>query len=315
MPTTWAHLIFGQEVLQRLSHQDLIHESHLRNVFNLGCQGPDLLFYRNFQPWKRNKDMFQLGNAIHNQFCGLLLMDMIRKVKGYPLNDPVVIYVLGFLTHHILDRNMHPYVIYKSGYEPWNHTRFEITLDTLVVQDRLGLETWKTPVWKEVYVGEEAPERIVSLLSESISSYFPDLVRHYDSSEWNKAYQDMINAHRVYFHDPSGIKRLLTFGKIEPMIYKRNVPPNDYLNIAHKIWNHPADPDEKYNYSFWDLWDIALDEATAILQQVINSVSGKAQDHAEPDYKEIIQLIGNRSYESGKSCNLKLDMQYVQPIY
>ncbi|EXX87408.1 hypothetical protein BG53_01425 [Paenibacillus darwinianus] len=44
---------------------------------------------------------------------------------------------------HTLDRNVHPYVFSRSGFRKWDHQRFEVMMDTLVVSRRLRLETWK----------------------------------------------------------------------------------------------------------------------------------------------------------------------------
>ncbi|TXK85462.1 hypothetical protein [Paenibacillus sp. N3.4] len=94
---------------------------------------------------------------MHKEACGPFLMDLLRQVKGRGLYNPAVVYVLGFLTHHILDRTMHPYVFHKSGFRKWDHQRFEMIMDTKIIQQKLGLPTWKTPVWKHLYVGESFP--------------------------------------------------------------------------------------------------------------------------------------------------------------
>ena len=94
---------------------------------------------------------------MHTKNCGPFLQDMLRQVQGRGLYNPAVVYVLGFITHHILDRNMHPYVFYKSGFKKWDHQRFEIIMDTLIVKRKRGIQTWKTPVWKEIYVGRSCP--------------------------------------------------------------------------------------------------------------------------------------------------------------
>lgn len=312
MPNIWTHLIFGQELLNSLGHQAVLADRQLKSVFNLGCQGPDFLFYHHFQPWKRDKKMPRLGSAMHKRECGSFLLDLIKQVQGRGLYNPAVVYVLGFITHHILDRNMHPYVFYKSGFKKWDHQRFEIIMDTLIVQVKLGLPTWKTPVWKEIDVGEQLPSGVVPALSEATALHYPELAAHLSPGDWNDAYRDMIRAQRL-FHDPLGIKRFLTAGQIAPLVYKRRVASLDYLNEQHALWNCPTACSETYTHSIWDLWKIAEADGLQVLMEAVNILqAGKSAD--ESNYDKLKMLIGDRSYETGKSCSSGLKIQHVNPM-
>lgn len=44
MPNVWAHLIFGQLVLEKLNESELLLSDEHKNMFNMGCQGPDFYF-------------------------------------------------------------------------------------------------------------------------------------------------------------------------------------------------------------------------------------------------------------------------------
>lgn len=48
MPNVWTHLLFGQEALAAAGLGRSIEEDRCRRLFNLGCQGPDFLFYHQF---------------------------------------------------------------------------------------------------------------------------------------------------------------------------------------------------------------------------------------------------------------------------
>src|SRR4051794_2943005 len=112
MPNIWTHLIYGKQLLIQINKQELISSQNLLNLFNLGCQGPDFLFYHHFLPWKKLKYMNELGGLMHQEQCGPVLMEMMLHVReqGKSIIDPEAVYVLGFLTHHVLDRNMHPFI-------------------------------------------------------------------------------------------------------------------------------------------------------------------------------------------------------------
>ncbi|MFC5452997.1 zinc dependent phospholipase C family protein [Paenibacillus aestuarii] len=308
MPNIWTHLIFGQELLTHMGHTNVMNDKQLKHVLSLGCQGPDFLFYHNFLPWKKDKKLSTLGSSMHTDACGPFLLDLVRQVQGRGLYNPAVLYVLGFLTHHILDRNMHPYVFYKSGFKKWNHQRFEVIMDTIVLKRKRGLSTWETPVWKEIYVGEAFPLGIVPALSRSASKHYP-VAADLSENDWNDAYRDMIRAQKL-FHDPSGIKRLLTLGQIAPFVYTKKPAPLDYMNEAKAVWNCPTSLAETYTYSVWDLWDIALEDGLTVLHAAIRALqSGK-----DADFAAFSHVLGNRSYETGKPCGEGHEIVHVQPI-
>jgi hypothetical protein len=319
MPNIWAHMIFGQEVLEVVNCKHVLEDPTLRNVFNLGCQGPDFLFFHNFWPWKRDKKMNQLGSAMHSKECGPMLVEMVHTIQGRTMDDPALVYVLGFLLHHVLDRNMHPYVFYRSGFKKWDHQHFEVAMDTLIVKRKLGLETWKTPVWKQVDIGDHLPSDITAMLLHATRQLYADLTTNVEESDFNQAYKDMILAEKI-FHDPSGIKRLLSFNQIEPMVFKRKLTHHDYLNEARKAWRHPALEDKTYTTSVWDLWNPALEDGMKVIQaslaflknndNIVESIQQK-----EKDDQALQAAIGNLSYETGLSCVDGPEIRYADPSF
>lgn len=317
MPNVWAHLLFGQQALRQLGRETMISSKESRNAFNLGCQGPDFLFYHNFLPWQTSKHMNELGSEMHSKHCGPVLLDMLRHVRGRPLTDPASAYVMGFVLHHVLDRNAHPFVFYMSGFKKWNHQRYEIIMDTLIARKLAGIETWKTPVWKEIETGGEFPDGIVDMFEAIVRKHYPEHAFSIRREDWNKAGRDMIQAQRL-FHDPSGVKCILTFNRIEPFLFKRDNAPLDYLNEARKPWHCPTDPNEWHNESVWDLWDIALEDARilagaafAYLEQEDRVLESGKTGQLE---LALTEAMGNRSYETGKPCDSGLTIQYVNPI-
>ena len=105
--------------------------------------------------------------------------------------------------------------------------------------------------------GEKLPLGVVPALTQATANNYPDIATNITEKDWNDAYIDMMQG-AALFHDPKGIKRVLTFGKIAPLVYKKRVVPLDYLNEAHTIWNCPTSLEETYTHSVWDLWNIAM---------------------------------------------------------
>ncbi|WP_127579323.1 zinc dependent phospholipase C family protein [Paenibacillus koleovorans] len=316
MPNIWTHFLFGEQLLQQVAPDVAVELSDrkLRNLFRVGCQGPDLLFYHRFLPLQRGLGMPALGGAMHSSQCGPVLSYMVRSVTGRPATDPALIYVLGFLTHHVLDRNMHPYVFYRSGFRKWDHQRFEILMDTLIVRQRLGLETWRTPVWRELDAGPRLPESVTSLLLAVTGHYFPTLAEPLGAQDWNDAYRDMLRGQRL-FHDPYGWKRALTGGYIRKLVAEKNPPAIDIMNEARAVWHHPAVPEETFTESVWDMWELALEDGSRLLEAAMRCVRASAPQEKEQGWQSFIPALGNISYETGKPCDSGLEVWFVDPVF
>ncbi|XEC93437.1 zinc dependent phospholipase C family protein [Paenibacillus tarimensis] len=319
MPNIWTHFIFGEHVLFALGEQALIGNPDTRRMFNMGCQGPDFLFYHHYLPWKKSKAMNQLGSAMHSRHCGKVIMDLLDAAGGrYSAEsapDPAVIYTLGFVLHHVLDRNMHPYVFSRSGFRKWDHQRFEVIMDTLITRKLLGIETWRTPVWKEIRI-DALPPAVVEAFERVTAGHYPELAPLIQSGDWNRACRDMIQAQRL-FHDPTGVRRLLTFGQIEPLVYKKEVPALDVMNEQRTPWVDPTNKDIVYDYSVWMMWDTALEEGSRIIAAILDWFRSLNADDGNTAQlrKEIVHLIGNRSYETGLPCDMNAEIRYAEPIW
>lgn len=131
MPNIWTHMLFCEEAADKMERPDafLQHEAAMK----LGAQGPDPFFYYSFWPWTREKPVNQMGLVLHQQKCGDFLMDLIERAKNR--DDQVRAFVFGFITHHILDRNTHPYIHYRAGYEGNDHQKLEVFIDTLMMEN------------------------------------------------------------------------------------------------------------------------------------------------------------------------------------
>ncbi|OUM95413.1 MAG: hypothetical protein A9Z00_08725 [Thermobacillus sp. ZCTH02-B1] len=325
MPNVWTHILFGVEALDRIGEGAMIGDERKRRLFQLGCQGPDFLFYHHFLPWKRGDAMNRLGEAMHDRHCGPVLMELLDGVAGRSADrtspDDAVVYALGFVLHHTLDRNVHPYVFSRSGFRKWDHQRFEVMMDTIVMRRKRGIETWRTPVWRELDAGRALPEAIVDAFERIAARYYPELAATIRREDWNRACRDMIGAQRL-FHDPTGIRRLLTFGKIGPFVYRRRLPDLDVLNDAGRPWLDPTDGMTRRADTFDQLWDRAMDESVDILRAALEWLrhesgeadAGRDSARAAEWRGRTAVLIGNRSYETGLDCGAAV-IRYADPIW
>lgn len=99
-------------------------------------------------------------------------------------------------------------------------------------------------------------------------------------------------------------------GQISPFVYTKHPAPLDYLNEAKTVCHCPTDLKETYRLSMWDLWEIAMKEGHLVLQAAIQVL----QRGSDADYQLLKEVLGNRSYETGKDCDSGLEITHVQPI-
>lgn len=313
MPNIWTHLLFGQEVLKDTGLGRWLENRDTRNLFHLGCQGPDPLFYHRFQPWKKDKRMSRLGSAMHEEHCGAFLRTLFRHLRGAGDEEPAVIFAAGFLLHHLLDRNAHPYIFVKSGFKKWNHQRFEIILDTIAARRLRGIHTWRTPVWRELEVGSGLPRQVVRLLDALCTEFYPDLYEGLGTADWHQAYSDFLTAQKL-FHDPTGIKRLLTAGQISPFVYRKRNAPLDYCNDAKAAWIDPCDGETAYHTGFWDHWEAALREGRELLPIALRLVDSRLSPaRGDEEERELWRRLGNVSYSTGRACG-RYEIRFADPI-
>ncbi|KAA0546121.1 zinc dependent phospholipase C family protein [Bacillus sp. BGMRC 2118] len=305
MPNVWTHILYGEKVAKAVGFEDFLRD--FKPFYQLGTQGPDPFFYHNFFPWQ-SKPVGIIGNKLHYEKCGIFLSELIQY--GYQHNDPKLrAYIAGFVTHHLLDRNTHPYINYRSGNEGNRHQRLEIIIDTLLMKRWRKRETYKLQVHKELYVGRALYEPIRHMLTALIEKVFTSEARDMPADYVNKSYQHMMRALQI-LHDPYGWKNLLLKEHIAPFSYQKHVDDKDYLNETNTKWLHPTNDQEESEESFLTLFEKAEREGNLILSLL--------QEYWHTGEKQLLaqieESIGNISYDTGKDCTLGLENKFFNPI-
>ena len=129
---------------------------------------------------------------------------------------------------------------------------------------------------------------------------------------------DMKKFYYIFNYDKIGVKKfvysVMDFFCKNMCVKKKelsfNVNPNSklhYLNIEKNIWNHPCDINEKYDLSFFELYEMAIDRAVNIINSVDNMLNKKKIDN-----KKLEKLFGNFDYGTGKDCCLELKYKYFK---
>jgi len=125
MPAVAAHYSFGQEVLGLLpgSIKSFIEEN--KPAFDLGLQGPDLLFY--YKVWKKN-EVVDRGHELHRQTAGSFIRAALTSLEQNPGSPQAEAYLLGFACHFVLDSTFHGRIS-ELAPEDSEHRLLEAELD------------------------------------------------------------------------------------------------------------------------------------------------------------------------------------------
>ncbi len=132
MPALQAHFLLAQLAMQRTT--ETVQQAINRSIpmFQLGAQGPDLLFYCN--PLVKNK-VNHKGHRLHRLSGASFFTRQLQTRDTWSAAQTA--YLLGVCCHYALDRNCHPTVIAMAP-DAVSHQRLESQLDRLII-NRYGL--------------------------------------------------------------------------------------------------------------------------------------------------------------------------------
>jgi hypothetical protein len=339
MPSQILHTLFGEDVIAEIYRRLVPHfgivaakalEKISRNYlqpFFLGCQGPDIFYHS-----QRLRPVgLEYGTLLHRRGAGIFTAGLLKMGLPDPAPDEEDIrlhrrekginalgaYALGFMTHALLDRACHPYIVYKSGWvsprKPETlmfaraHAFFERVIDVLMLQTLRGQETssWdQEKILAEVC--EAPPLGLKELLARALVLAFPE-----------RAGKDAKLARRIdnTFADCAGFYRLTAPSKTMPgtgealprellgLVYPVELPEDiDFLNLKHGAWFYPTPQGAENHISFPEIYNRAVETAADAIAPVITKYLATGIF----PILEAAQAIGNGGLsiqdESGKPC-------------
>ena len=130
MPNYYAHLKFGGKVLEDLPAALSETLSAQREAFDLGCLGPDPLFF--YHPIRPNA-VRREGVRMHRA-SALPAVERLRRAieDGVPMAEG---YGAGFLCHLALDSACHGYVNHRAADGPISHMAIEGEYDRMLMEE------------------------------------------------------------------------------------------------------------------------------------------------------------------------------------
>ncbi len=128
MPAVAAHYQLGQLVISDLSQKlkNIINSN--KRMYDLGLQGPDILFF--YRPFKDNETKKKGEDIHHNSAVGFFKTALSGDAA---LNEKALAYLIGACCHYALDRSCHPYVMNQS-HTDFDHQRIESDFDCAIIR-------------------------------------------------------------------------------------------------------------------------------------------------------------------------------------
>ncbi|MDD4035969.1 MAG: zinc dependent phospholipase C family protein [Bacilli bacterium] len=326
MPKTLTHTYFILDVydeLDKKSQQRLINHKEYLKTF---AESTNILYLYNFNNCNNKKKVKNLIHNFHTKKTKEFFENLIKYIKSNKLekNPEIIALLYGFISHYILDITLHPYIYYKSGIldkkkkntYKYNgmHEDIESYFDAYMIYTKEGIEPKKFKLHQFLYnINSLSPETISMLDWVFAETYnHPNIGRIY-----GKAIKRAKRITKKFMYDPLGFKKGVykiidkitskSTKKLETLSYCiHHKKKQYYLNLDKNVWHHPVDQNETYNYSFIEMYRIAILKTL----DIINKVNTILYNNKELTILD--ELFSDLSYETAKPCYERQKMIYFE---
>lgn len=126
MPTTYTHYRFGDQCTAALPPDCRAAVEQHRALYDIGVHGPDLLFY--YHPLKAN-EISAYGGELHRRPARSFFETARPAWQGGGWQAEQLAYLLGFLSHFVLDSSCHGYIEAERKALGISHNKLESLYD------------------------------------------------------------------------------------------------------------------------------------------------------------------------------------------
>lgn len=269
MPNLLAHSLVAKRIYlesdskeSRENPYSFLHGNY--DYLVLGSIGPDPLFYMGLLPTTRLHlitAMKKIGNQIHKTDARRyfrFLVEQAYTIDNDKEKKRFQAFVFGQFSHYILDREAHPYVLYKSGFDTsghitgkyhYEHAFFETNIDCSFAKN-IGINRF-------ISNPEETIPYHPSALSLIDQYYVPALKKTLELKKLPpKMYSNAVtNMRKFYkFMNHHGKFKSFLFGKRSALsaMYQIENPDFTVMNENNLLWKDPC-TGEEHNESFLEL--------------------------------------------------------------
>ena len=331
MPSQLLHTLFGEDLVagiyRRLESRfgaaaaralETIQTTH-KKAFALGCQGPDIFYHSR----RRRPVGLEYGTLLHRRGVGRFAAELLALGLPQPPTGEMSalgVYALGFMTHAVLDRAAHPFIVYKScRLAPskkdalsfaQSHAFFERIIDALMFKHLRGADV---STWDQEGILSEAcvnpPPGLEELLARALVLAFPERAGK-DGKLSSRIENTLLDCAVFYcLTSPANVARESARMPREERksrlvyVYPEKLPQDvDFLNLEQRSWSYPAGQEKKDTRSFPELYAASVAAALDSLTGLI----GRYLEEGSFPKEEAAGVIGNGGLsivnEAGVTC-------------
>lgn len=304
MPALTTHCLYGEKIALNCNCDYLTKViNKYKQLYYIGCQGPDILFFYHKIPYLQSngKEVNKIGSLMHNENINELFTSLLSQT--YQSKDErMIAYLCGFIAHHCLDSQAHPYIFYRTGSAKvdtgYKHVSFEGEIDGAILDHfKIGRDEFRCD--KLIKHNKKDREVISTMLSKAIKDSTGKDVGKKVIADCCK---DLIMIEKMLY-DPKG-KKSVFLTKLENKLNAPGLATSmlitmkyddklDCLNYRHDNWSNPCDNTMITNKDFLQMGQDAVDIGVKIFKSIEKYLDGQI------DISEVINQINNRSFETG----------------
>lgn len=312
------HTLCAVQTLDRLKNEDLLRSIH-RNMplYLFGAMGGDIFLYFHFV--KGNEWAEDISEQFHSDpnLLFALFKDYYSTVEKTN-TDALTAYLMGFVSHHALDVNTHPFINYHAGFEiegreetkkyRYAHKRYEVILDVLFAayqqSKMISLDFLNQLKENDLAI---VTELVRFVLQKTKKEIIPDHLLAMCLKDCKKLLSLASNRPLSYL--------MRTADRFSPLRYRFSRPfffvskqerAVDPLNLSHRMWRHPNDKSVQMNYSYPELFAYAVKGGAKRMTHYCAYLHGGESD--------IHNIFGSLDFTTGSSMYRQEDMIYMEPI-
>ncbi len=260
MPNMYTHHVFAKEIREKLKIETLDD-----NAFYLGAQGGDLFY------------LYDPIDTLTKGSLGLLLhqkniINYFNYMKDVAEDNNIIkSYIIGYITHYTLDTIMHPFILYKedeyrktANYRNKKnniHYLIEANLDFIIYNKYYDVNTKLKDqfkicdndietiysFYKDLFLKKYNRKLSKRKFRKSIKRY---LVHHY---KFNRMYKFKVKVART-LENLTFTRRRLSY------MFPDYNNATKFFNLEKNEWYYLNNLQKKYNYSLYELFEIAIEE-------------------------------------------------------
>ncbi len=319
MPSQIAHFLFARNVIEKglgIKGREMVRR--YPELVAFFAQGPDI-FYHN---QRTRPGAFKYGRVIHRHGFGELVEGFVRRrsVAGAEQIEAENAVILAYTSHAFLDRILHPFIIYFSGWRvPGDrstdylyrmHPFFERICDLMLAERRYGCTRESFFAFNFFEMVRPVAKRtglcnrvVLPAIQESYKNLNnPDI----DETRFANAVHDALYFYKVT--NPPAHENLCVaykrdkasnfVRKILALYYPRDLDTSiDYMNEERREWRSPFEPENSCTESFFDLYDRAMEKA-AEAAGALYGILTKGRI-TEEDAEPVRTIVGNGNLSEG----------------